>query len=193
MVTSPVEVDDNPPVRPLLYALLVFGLLMFGLGVFLIVDPNETLKVVTVVVGIFVLVDAVILLIAAIAGRGEGRGLLAIVGVITLLAGLLLVKKPFTALYLFVAIIGIWFVIAGVARFVYAFSERAGRLGNITIAVLDVIAGVVILSWPEPSLKTLAIIIGIVFALRGGLMVYAAWRLLRLESAERHSGTALAT
>ena len=70
-----------------------------------------------------------------------------------------------------------WFIVAGTVRFVAAFGEPEGRAGNIAIAILDVIAGIVILSWPGPSLATLAVIIGIVLIFRGVLWIVAGWEL----------------
>jgi len=67
--------------------------------------------------------------------------------------------------------------VAGVVRFVAAFGEPEGRAGNIAIAILDFIAGIVILSWPAPSLATLAVIIGIVLMFRGILWIVAGWQL----------------
>jgi uncharacterized membrane protein HdeD (DUF308 family) len=164
--------------------LLVFGLLTFGVGVFFIVDPDETLKVFTVILGIFLVVDGVLAMVAALAGGGEGRGLLTIVGVLSVLAGLVLIEQPFGALRVFVIVIGIWFVLAGIARFVYAFTLPRGRGGNIFVALLDAAAGIVILSWPDLSLSTLGVIIGIVLVLRGLLFSYAAWVLLRLDRSD---------
>ena len=69
------------------------------------------------------------------------------------------------------------FVVAGVVRFVAALGEPEGRGGNIAIALLDLVAGIVILSWPGPSLATLAVIIGIVLVLRGALLIGAGWEL----------------
>ncbi len=177
--------------RGIWYGLLLFGLLTFGVGVFFIADPGETLKVFTVILGIFLLIDGVLALCGAVAGLGESRALLAIVGVISLIVGLVLIKEPFRALSVFVIILGIWFVVAGVARFVYAFTVPEGRAGFIVVALIDVIAGIVILSWPTPSLETIGIIIGIVLVLRGLLFSYAAWRLLRLESGDAGPGERL--
>ena len=177
--------------RGVWYALLLFGLLTIGVGVFFIIEPHETLKVFTVIAGIFLLVDGVLALIGAIVGAGESRGLLAIVGVLGVLAGLVLIKKPFGALTVFVLVLGIWLVVAGVARFVYAFTVPTGRGRLIASALIDAIAGIVILSWPKPSLATIAVIIGIALVLRGALFVYAAYRLLRLESSASGPGTPL--
>jgi uncharacterized membrane protein HdeD (DUF308 family) len=177
--------EDHPQgVRTVLYVLLVFGLLMLGLGVFLIVSPHETLKVITVVIGICLLVDGVIALAAGAFGRGEARGTLALLGIITMVAGLVLVKKPFGALTLFVTILGIWFIVAGVTRFVHAFSFREGRGMYLLGALIDVVAGVVILSWKDITLSTLAIVVGIVLVVRGLMFSYACWRLLKLERSD---------
>ena len=68
-----------------------------------------------------------------------------------------------------------------------ALASPEGRGGNIVIAILDVIAGIVILSWPDLGLATLAVIIGIVLILRGALFVAAGWQLHKLDS-ELHGG-----
>jgi uncharacterized membrane protein HdeD (DUF308 family) len=50
----------------------------------------------------------------------------------------------------------------------------------------------VILSWPHPSLKTLAVIAGIVFIVRGLIYIWAGWRLRGIIKADT-GGTALAS
>jgi uncharacterized membrane protein HdeD (DUF308 family) len=52
-----------------------------------------------------------------------------------------------------------------------------GRAGNIVIALIDIVAGIVILSWPSLGLATLAVIIGIVLILRGILFIATGWML----------------
>ena len=81
----------------------------------------------------------------------------------------------------FTLIIGVWFVVAGVVRFIVALVTPEGRGGNIFTAILDVIAGIVILSWPDLGLATLAVIIGIVLIVRGALFIFAGWQLRKLE------------
>ena len=43
------------------------------------------------------------------------------------------------------------------------------------------IAGIVILSWPDLGLATLAVIIGVVLILRGALFILAGWQLHKLD------------
>jgi uncharacterized membrane protein HdeD (DUF308 family) len=165
------------------WLVMLFGAAVFCVGAFFVVSPHESLSTFTVIAGIFLLVDGVLAIVGSIFGRGEGRGLLALIGVLSAIAGLVLIKKPFGTLVVFVLILGVWFVVAGVVRFVAALGEPEGRAANIAIAILDVIAGVLILSWPSIGLATLAVIIGIVLLLRGAVFVAAGWELRRLGRA----------
>jgi uncharacterized membrane protein HdeD (DUF308 family) len=169
------------PVTSFWWLFLLFGVVTLGVGVFFVVSPHETLSTFTVIAGIFLLVDGVLAILASIFSNGEGRGLLALIGVLSVLAGLVLIKKPFDTLVVFTLIVGIWFVVAGIVRFVVALASPEGRGGNIVTAILDLIAGIVILSWPDLSLATLAVIIGIVLILRGLFFIGAGWQLHKLD------------
>jgi uncharacterized membrane protein HdeD (DUF308 family) len=48
---------------------------------------------------------------------------------------------------------------------------------------IDVIIAILILSWPKESLGTLAILTGIAFIIRGGLMVYRGIQVRRIAAA----------
>jgi uncharacterized membrane protein HdeD (DUF308 family) len=180
---STIAADELRPVTSLWWLLVLFGVATFGVGVFFVVSPHETLSTFTVIAGILLLVDGVLAIFGSLFGKGEGRGLLAVIGVLSAIAGLLLIKKPFDTLVVFTLIVGVWFVVAGGVRFVVAVATPEGRGGNIVVAILDVIAGVVILSWPDLGLATLAVIIGIALILRGGLFVLAGWQLRTLHRA----------
>lgn len=168
-------------ITSLWWLVLLVGLGAIGVGIFFIAKPHETLSTFTVIAGIFLLVDGVLAVLASIFGSGEGRGLLALLGVLSAIAGLVLIKKPFDTLVVFTLIIGIWFVVGGIVRFVAAIATREGRGSNLLMAGVDIIAGVVILSWPDLGLATLAVIIGIALILRGVLFVMAGWQMRGLD------------
>jgi uncharacterized membrane protein HdeD (DUF308 family) len=170
-------------VARLWWLVALFGVVVAGVGIFFVVSPHETLSTFTVIAGIFLLIDGVVALLASIFGRGEGRGLLAIIGLVSILAGLVLIKRPFDTLVVFTLIVGIWFVIAGIARAVAALGEREGRGGNLAVAALDLVAGIVILAWPDLTLSTFAVILGIVLILRGILLIAAGWELRGVDRA----------
>lgn len=180
MSTSAAQ--EMRPVSSLWWLLVLLGVAALGLGIFFIASPDETLSTISVIVGIFLLVDGVVAIIASVFGKGEGRGLMAIIGVLSGIAGLILIKHPYDTLIVFTIIVGVWFVVAGVVRFISAFSVDEGRGGNVAIALLDLVAGAVILAWPDLGLKTAAVIIGIVFVLRGIVLIAGGWQLRKLNN-----------
>jgi uncharacterized membrane protein HdeD (DUF308 family) len=173
--------DELRPMTSLWWVPVLFGVVTCGVGVFFVVSPHETLSTFTAIAGIFLLVDGVLAIFGSILGKGDGRGLLALIGVLSAIAGLVLIKKPFDTLVVFALIVGVWFVVAGVVRFVVALASPEGRGGNLVTAILDAIAGIVILSWPDLGLSTLAVIIGIVLILRGALFLVVGWQLHKLS------------
>ena len=74
---------DNPlrPVTSFWWLFMLFGVATLGVGVFFVVSPHETLSTFTVIAGIFLLVDGVLAILASVFNPGEGRGLLALIGV----------------------------------------------------------------------------------------------------------------
>lgn len=178
MISTPA--DNLRPITTFWWLFVLFGVVTLGVGVFFVVSPHETLSTFTVIAGIFLLVDGVLAIFASIFAGGDGRGLLALIGVLSALAGVVLIKKPFDTLVVFTLIVGLWFVVAGIVRFVVALASPEARGGNIITAILDLIAGVVILSWPDLGLATLAVIIGIVLILRGGFFIASGWQLRKL-------------
>jgi uncharacterized membrane protein HdeD (DUF308 family) len=179
--------DNLRPVSSLWWLPVLFGVVTFGVGVFFVVSPHETLSTFTVIAGIFLLVDGLLALFGSIFGKGDGRGLLALIGVLSAIAGLVLIKKPFDTLVAFTLIVGVWFVVTGVVRFVVALGEPEGRGGNLVTAIFDLLAGIVILSWPDLGLSTVAVIIGLVLIVRGALFIVAGWQLHKL-SGDLHGG-----
>jgi uncharacterized membrane protein HdeD (DUF308 family) len=183
---SATATEGLRPITRLWWLPVLFGVATLGVGIFFVASPHETLTVFVRIAGIFLLVDGLLAICGSIFGRGEGRGMLALIGVLSAIAGLVLIKKPFDTLVVFTIIVGIWFVVAGVVRFVVALAQPRERGGNILVAVLDLLAGIVILAWPDLSLSTLAVIIGIVLILRGALFIFGGWRLHQVGS-EQHA------
>jgi len=150
---------------------VALGVVMLGVGIWLIVSPKEALSTITVVVGILLLLDGVIAICGSIFGGGEGRGLLAIIGILSAIAGLILIKKPFDTLVVLVLIVGIWLIVVGVARFAETLSEPGDRGMNIFISIVDIIAGIVLLAVPHIGVSTFAVIFGILLVIRGLLFI----------------------
>ena len=96
------------------------------------------------------MVTAIMEIIDAIIGDPGGRALSAILGIVSLIAGLIFLRRPGESLLAIVIVAGIFLVAEGVIRIVRAFgSDRRGAGGASSSALIDAIVGIVILAWPE--------------------------------------------
>jgi uncharacterized membrane protein HdeD (DUF308 family) len=171
--------DDTGP-SSAWWLLMVLGTLCIIVGVVVIAKPSDSLETLAVIVGIFMFVDGMIEIGLAIARRGEGTGVVALVGVLNAVIGIALVRHPVEGVTFIALLIAIWLVALGVVRFVGAFGSPVHRMWNIVIALVEVGAGVAIMVDPNIGYATLALLVGIAFILRGmafvgfGVVLHAA-------------------
>jgi uncharacterized membrane protein HdeD (DUF308 family) len=71
--------DEFRRLASLWWLLVLFGVVAIGVGTFFVASSHETLSTFTVIAGIRLLVG-VLAIVASNFGRGDGRGLLALVG-----------------------------------------------------------------------------------------------------------------
>jgi uncharacterized membrane protein HdeD (DUF308 family) len=162
---------------------LLLGVLGVVAGIIVLVVPKDSLATLAVVSGIFLLVDGIFELVSTL-GRGvEHRGLLIVVGVLSVIAGVILVRHPFTAVVAFALLVGVWLITVGIIRVFEWFGGPERGVWGIVVAVLEVLGGIVIVAIPGIGLATLAVLIGIAFILRGVAMSAIGWELRRLRSA----------
>jgi uncharacterized membrane protein HdeD (DUF308 family) len=64
-----------------------------------------------------------------------------------------------------------------------AFSNPGPRLWAVLLGLLDVVAGIVIMAWPEIGLVTLAVFFAITMVVRGAFAIVVGFK---LRSASRH-------
>jgi uncharacterized membrane protein HdeD (DUF308 family) len=183
-----MSVDMSPsPVAQIArnwWLFLILGLVSVIAGILAIVYPDITLLALGLFIGISLLFIGAMDVVDAIAGSPDSRALSAIVGVLSLLAGLVCLRRPGESLLALVVVLGIYLVITGVIRFVRAFSELEDRALLLGLAILDVILGILILSLPKLSLVTLAVLFAISLLARGVFAIFAAFRLRSLRHSE---------
>jgi uncharacterized membrane protein HdeD (DUF308 family) len=147
-------------------------------GLLAIAYPDITLLALALFAGVTLLVSSAVNLVDAFGSDDSGsRAVSAILGVLGLVAGLIIIRRPGETLLVLVLAIGIWLVISGIVRFIRTFEELEGRALGMMVALGDIILGVLLLALPDLSLKTVAVLAGIGFVLRGALGVYAGWQL----------------
>ncbi len=174
----PVPAADRNDIAVGWWFLMLLGILSVTAGVIVLAWPGISLVTLAWVSGIFLLVDGVFELVVSLSRRAEGRGLLALLGVLSVIVGLVLVRHPIAGVVAVALLLGIWLVVFGLVRFVEAFGRRERhRLWDLVVAVLEVIAGVIIVAVPGIGVAALALIVGIAFVLRGLGITMLAWTL----------------
>lgn len=165
------------------WLLLLLGLIGIAAGVVVLAKPGGSLTTLAVVVGIFVLIDGIVALVASIGRHTENRGLAAILGVLGVVVGVLLIRHPVGGVLAIALLIGIWLIAIGVVRFMEAFEQRH-RVWNILVAAIEIVAGIVIVSSPPISFATLALIVGISFIANGISTFALGWMMHSMRREE---------
>ena len=151
------------------------GVLSLVVGIVVLFKPGDSLATLAVITGIFLLVDGIIELVAALFHGTQSRGLVAILGVITAIVGVLLIRHPVAGVTLVALLLGLWLITIGVIRIVAAFEAVAHRGWGVIAGLIELIAGIVIVANPNIGYATLAILVGIAFIVNGAGMVGLGW------------------
>src|SRR3954447_18942513 len=167
------------------WLLSLVGLLSIAAGVIILFKPGDSLETLAVIAGIFLVLDAIMELLVAITGGTTSRGFTALVGVLTLLVGIVLIRHPIAGVAAVALLIGLWLVTVGVVRLVAAFEREDHRGWNVAAALISIVAGIVIVSSPNIAYATLAVLAGLAFIFNGMGIFAVGWAMrdLRHETA----------
>ena len=166
---------------------LMIGALSIVAGIIVILKPSNSLSTLAVILGIFILIDGIFEIAGAIFGDTESRGLLAVIGTLSVIAGVLLIRHPLGGVRAVALLLGIWLIAAGVVRLISAFAFPGDRIWRIIVALVLGVFGIVIVSAPNIGYATLALIAGICFICYGIGMLAVGWAMHSI----RHEGAAI--
>lgn len=175
MSDSPVLIVGEP--KGLRVALGVICLL---LGFVALIWPEATLLVVAVLFGLQLIAAGLVRIIAAVALKalpGWWRAVSGILGMLTVIAGIIFILRPSTSLIVLAIVLAIGWIIDSVSELVSAFAvprRPIERVGLIAFGVLGIIAAVVVLTFPGGSLVLLARTGGVILIAFGVLSLVAA-------------------
>jgi uncharacterized membrane protein HdeD (DUF308 family) len=154
---------------------LVVGLITLAGGILLVAYPGPTLTVIALLVGIELLIGGVFLIVGAFSRPAGERAWGVFGGALALIAGVIVLRHPSGSIMVVALAVGIYLILAGTLRLVGAFEVRAGRGWLIFASLVDLALGIVIVSWPQFGIATLAIVLGIVLIVRGLALIAIAF------------------
>jgi uncharacterized membrane protein HdeD (DUF308 family) len=145
---------------------IIRGALAIIFGLIALFSPIATALALAIVIGVYAIVNGVFDIIEAIRHRGSSSMVLRIVlGVVSILFGLLVLVWPGISLAILVIMVGIWAIIIGILQIVSSVRHRAipnsGWVWGIIGGALSILFGILVLIWPGTGLVTIIWIIGI--------------------------------
>ena len=145
---------------------IIRGVLGILFGLIALFAPIATALVLAIVIGVYAIVDGVFDIVEAIRHRGSSSMVFRIVlGVVSILFGIVVLVWPGMSLGILVIMVGIWAIIIGVLQIVSSVGHRAvpnsGWVWGIVGGALAILFGLLVLVWPGTGLVTIIWIIGI--------------------------------
>ena len=175
-MSTNVDRSNMRMLRSVWWLLSLLGLLSVAAGVVILFKPGDSLETLAVIAGVFLLIDGILELVSSLGRATANRGLTALLGVLTLIVGVLLVRHPIQGAAAVALLIGLWLLTIGVVRLFSAFETHEHRGWNAAIAIIDILAGIVIVSSPGIGFATLALLVGLSFIANGIALVVLGWR-----------------
>ncbi|MFF4760885.1 HdeD family acid-resistance protein [Streptomyces sp. NPDC001292] len=150
-------------------------------GIIVLAWPNETLHVLAIVIGLYLLVTGAFRFVAAFSREEHGERLpRLLVAVLFVLAGVLCLRHPLQTIAALSLIVGIVWLLSGMLTAYTALALRSLPHRGILLgaAALAIVAGVVVLALPTQSALVLTRLLGLWLVLLGlvELGVAFAWR-----------------
>jgi uncharacterized membrane protein HdeD (DUF308 family) len=161
---------------------LAYGLVTLGLGVAMVVWPEASVTVFTVLVAIQLIIAGIFRIVGALSMSkldGGVRSLVGLSGGLALIVGLLVLRDPLQTVVVLGLILGVWWVVAGVIDILGAFLSpgASGRGWDILTGVVSILAGGFLLVYTDISLHVLVVFAGFWLIFAGLLATIAAFRL----------------
>lgn len=183
--------SDAPATDPLVLGtravrttLVLRAVLAVAFGLVALLWPQLTLLALTLAFGVYAILDGVASVVDAVRHRRRSRWWLGLLGgLASVAAGVVALIWPGITAVAFAILVGIWAVVTGLVELATAFRLRhaGGRIWLLALAgALSVVAGVVILLWPEAGALGLALVLGVFAVVYGATLAALAVMMRRV-------------
>ncbi|MDA9858449.1 DUF308 domain-containing protein [Rubripirellula sp.] len=173
----------NSKLGEIWWAILLRGLLALALALCAFVWPEKTVGMMVKLLGGYLLIDGVIGAIGAYRSGEKSSHLFQAIA--SLAIGLILLLWSGVSAKLFLVLVGVWLALQGAGLFWAAFKtndEDGARGLTLSIGGVMTVIGLTFVFWPKTGVVTISWLIGIGALLIGGLLVFLATRVKRLQT-----------
>jgi uncharacterized membrane protein HdeD (DUF308 family) len=98
-------------------------------------------------------------------------GILVALGIVALVFGIIVLANIWASIHLVAIFAGLFLLFAGIMQF---FAGSGARGGRAVAGILAIVAGILLIVWPDASVKTVAVIVGLAFLIWGIVVAAAA-------------------
>jgi uncharacterized membrane protein HdeD (DUF308 family) len=164
--TVVVVTDDGDMIRRNWGVLLAIGIVAVVFGIVVLANIWGSVRLVAILAGLF-LIFAGVMQFVSVRGRRRKTGRI-VSGVIALVAGIVLVAWPDASVKTVAVIVGLSFLIWGIAWAAAALIDRGEGWGvAFGFSILLVVVGIVFMAWPGPTIAILMALVGLAAILFG--------------------------
>ena len=148
---------------------IIIDVLIVVLGIFFMVNPSVGLESALLLIGVLLLISGICAIIKYIMNPKRFFRYELGYGIISIIAGLFAILKPFKVATLIVALIAIWLIISSVIKLMLALELRKLKdvtwIFDLTVFVLTIILGILILVNPFSSTMILSVYVGVLLTM----------------------------
>lgn len=159
--------------------LLFVGILTAVIGVVVVAWPEQTLTVLSILFGIQLLIFGLFRLISAFSSAAIAPGLTGFVGILGMIAGVVVLRHPFHTVAVLATVLGAIWIVTGSIDVISAIADaRLDHRWFLAIGgLVSIAAGIVVVSWPAPSVTVIAWVAGLFLVVEGIIISAMAFRI----------------
>jgi uncharacterized membrane protein HdeD (DUF308 family) len=154
-------------------AFVFAGVVTVILGLIIALHPSGSLNVLAVLIGVLLLISGVFYLARVFDSSEPRRVWLGIAGLLLVVIGVVLIRHLDLTVALVGLVIGITWIVQGLAALVTGFSGGPGERRGwwIFFGLISLIAGIVVTAVPTTSVTVLAVLVGVWFIITGLMQI----------------------
>ena len=153
----------------------ILGIIAIILGFLAMLAPGLTGVSVAIVVGALAVVAGILRMIWAFSAGSLGKGVLVfVIGVLTLLCGLVLLGNPLFATGVLTLLLAAYFIVDGITELIAGFRVSVGRGWLVFGGIVSILLGILIWAqFPLSGAWAIGILVGVKLLMVGMIMVTA--------------------